>query len=305
MHELPKYSIVEIERRWLVDLARCPRFDENASARITDRYISQSLLRLRQIECSSGEVLYKLCRKYKRIGPLAQPIVNIYLSADELSLLSQIPGNVVVKRRHHYAEGAVDIYRLGDGELAVFEVEFKDLSAATAYTPPEFVLEEITDNPSYSGASLATAAMTHGRDLPQIEDRSQAKEICVNLVNLWIKSSSLFRPWRSAIEPPVNPTSGPRGSLVNSLRRAPKRASRVQASSPAFDAARIIAPAEARELGAVTPSGPSVVPFIVGFARRRMELKRQTSKDPDDLIPWDLGVELKRALRKWLRIDVN
>ena len=172
MHELPKYAIIEIERRWLVDLARCPPFDEQAGARITDRYVSQSFLRLRQIDCPSGEVSYKLCKKYERVGPLAQPIVNIYLSADEFSLLSQIPGHVVVKRRHHYAEGAVDIYRLGDGELAVFEVEFKDLSAATAYPPPEFVLEEITDNPSYSGASLAMAAMTHGRDLPRISQIS-------------------------------------------------------------------------------------------------------------------------------------
>jgi CYTH domain-containing protein len=155
MHELPKYAIIEIERRWLVDLARCPPFDEHAGAKITDRYVSQSLLRLRQIEYPSGEFSYKLCKKYERIGGLAQPTVNIYLSADEFELLNQLPGHVVVKRRHYYAEGAVDIYRLRDGELAVFEVEFKDLSAAEAYSPPEFVLEEVTHNTRYAGASLA------------------------------------------------------------------------------------------------------------------------------------------------------
>jgi CYTH domain-containing protein len=155
MCEPPKYAIIEIERRWLVDLARCPPLDEQAGARITDRYVSQSLLRLRQIEYPSGEVSYKLCKKYERIGSLAQPIVNIYLSVDEFELLKQLPGRVVAKRRHQYADGAVDIYRLGNGGLAVFEVEFKDLSAAAAYTPPEFVLEEITQNSRYSGASLA------------------------------------------------------------------------------------------------------------------------------------------------------
>jgi CYTH domain-containing protein len=155
MHELPKYAIIEIERRWLVDLARCPPFDEHAGARITDRYVSQSLLRLRKIEYPSGEVSCKLCKKYERIGTLALPVVNIYLSSDEFELLNQLPGRVVVKRRHYHAEGAVDIYWLGDAELVVFEVEFKDLSAAAAYTPPEFVLEEVTNNPSYSGATLA------------------------------------------------------------------------------------------------------------------------------------------------------
>jgi CYTH domain-containing protein len=155
MHELPKYAIIEIERRWLFDLARCPPFDEEAGARITDRYISQSFLRLRQIEYPSGEISYKLCKKYKRIGPFAQPIVNIYLSVEEFELLNQLPGRVIVKRRHYYADGAVDIYRVGEGELALFEVEFRDLSAATAYTPPEFVIKEVTHDTRYSGASLA------------------------------------------------------------------------------------------------------------------------------------------------------
>src|SRR5258708_3698142 len=114
MREPPKYAMIEIERRWLVDLSRCPPFDQHAGARITDRYISRSSLRLRQIEHPSGEISYKLCKKYERIGPVAQPIVNIYLSADEFELLNQLPGRVVVKRRHYYAKGAIDIYRLDE-----------------------------------------------------------------------------------------------------------------------------------------------------------------------------------------------
>jgi CYTH domain-containing protein len=164
--------MIEIERRWLVDLARCPSLDEHAGAKITDRYLRQSSLRLRQIEYPSGKISHKLCKKYERIGTLAQPIVNTYLSGDEFELLNQLPGRVVVKWRHHFVEGAVDIYGSGDGVLALFEVEFKDLSAAAAYAPPEFVLEEVTDNPSCSGAGLATAAVTHGRNLPQISQIS-------------------------------------------------------------------------------------------------------------------------------------
>jgi hypothetical protein len=56
MRELPKYARIEIERRWLVDRARCPPFDENGGAQITDRYLSHSFLRLRKIEYATGEV---------------------------------------------------------------------------------------------------------------------------------------------------------------------------------------------------------------------------------------------------------
>ncbi len=157
MSELPKYALTEIERRWLVDLTRCPPLDGRGAAKITDRYLSRSLLRLRKIECSTGEVIYKLCKKYDRISSIAQPIVNIYLSVDGFELLNQLPGPVVVKWRHRCAEGAIDVYGSNHVDLAIFEVEFGDASSAAEYAPPEFVLNEVTDDPSYSGAYLAGA----------------------------------------------------------------------------------------------------------------------------------------------------
>jgi len=157
MTGLPKYARIEIERRWPFDLARCPPFDECAGAKITDRYVAESFLRLRKIEYPTGEVTYKLCKKYDRIAPLGQPIVNIYLTSGEFDLLNQLPGRVVVKRRHRYAEGAVDIYCSDDARLTIFEVEFEDFSSAATYTAPEFVLDEVTHDPRYSGANLAGA----------------------------------------------------------------------------------------------------------------------------------------------------
>jgi CYTH domain-containing protein len=155
MSDLPKYASLEIERRWLVDLARCPPFEEGAGVRITDRYITGSSLRLRKIEDATEAATYKLCKKYDRMAPLAQPIVNIYLSGDEFELLDRLPGRVIVKQRHRYAAGAIDIYRSREAALAIFEVEFEELTLAQAYTPPEFVLVEVTHDPNYSGASLA------------------------------------------------------------------------------------------------------------------------------------------------------
>lgn len=152
---LPKYAIFEIERRWLVDLAMCPAFDERAGATITDRYIDQSHLRLRKVESSSGEVTYKFCKKYERLDALAQPIVNIYLSADEYEVLNRLPGCVIMKRRYPYAEGAIDLYLLGDVELGIFEVEFENLAMAATYVPPELALQDVTHDSGYTGAALA------------------------------------------------------------------------------------------------------------------------------------------------------
>lgn len=155
MNNLPKYAIFEIERRWLVDLERCPPFDVRSMVAITDRYIECTNLRLRKMELPSGQVTYKFCKKYERLDPLAQPIVNIYLTAEEYEVLNRLHGHVITKRRHPYAEGSVDIYLLKDVELAVFEVEFENLATAATYTPPALALDEVTHNSSYSGASLA------------------------------------------------------------------------------------------------------------------------------------------------------
>lgn len=151
----PKYSLKEIERRWLVDPDMINSYDKARYLDIEDVYLKDTLLRLRKVTDTSGEVTYKLCKKYGKVSSLSNAITNIYLSDAEHLVLSTLDGVRVHKRRYSVADGTIDIYQ-GPSELAVFEIEFDSEQAAVSYTPPAFVGEEITDNPAYSGVALAS-----------------------------------------------------------------------------------------------------------------------------------------------------
>jgi CYTH domain-containing protein len=159
----PKYSLPEIERRWLVEPARLPELTHLPCRHIEDCYIEQSLLRLRRIEAPDGEVAYKLCKKYGRGDALANPITNLYLSPEEYLALRALPGLRVHKQRYAVEGGAIDIYPSSPA-LAIFEIEFDNEHAAADYTPPHFAGREITHDSTYSGAALAGRFAAHARD---------------------------------------------------------------------------------------------------------------------------------------------
>jgi CYTH domain-containing protein len=153
--DLPKYALTEIERRWLVDdtavveLAALPYQD------IDDLYIAGTRLRLRRMVSQDQSVVCKLGKKYGKVSPLAEPITNLYLTEDEYERLAGLPGVRSRKRRFAVAGGSLDVYAAPHPGLAIFEREFADELAATAYEPPPFVAREITGEPAFDGRSLA------------------------------------------------------------------------------------------------------------------------------------------------------
>lgn len=54
---------------------------------------------------------------------------------------------------------AVDVYRGPLAGLIVVEVEFEDLDAARAFSPPQWFVRELTDDASYSNQRLAIEGM--------------------------------------------------------------------------------------------------------------------------------------------------
>lgn len=155
----PKYAIDEIERRWLVAAEDAEPYLQDAALRIVDKYIDGCRLRLRMIEDTDGECVYKFCKKYGRHysnqQEPAEPITNLYLDSSEYTTLKLLPGTVVNKERFKLTSGAIDRYRLSDETVYIFEIEFPDTSAARNYSPPEFVGEEVTGREDYSGFTLA------------------------------------------------------------------------------------------------------------------------------------------------------
>lgn len=150
----PRYSLMEIERRWLVPAPSPAELATLPCRVIEDTYLDGTRLRLRSIRAPDGTVIHKLGKKYGRAGASSQPITNIYLSPEEYQVFCALPGARVVKQRYAVERGAIDLYP-SPLSLAVFEIEFASEQEAADYAPPEFVGEEITGEGAYSGAALA------------------------------------------------------------------------------------------------------------------------------------------------------
>ena len=158
MTELPKYSHMEIERRWLVNLAKLGDLRRYARREIEDLYISDSRLRLRRVCGPADEVTFKLGKKYGKCSDLSEPITNLYLTEQEYGQLRSLPGSRARKHRYAFGGGALDVYVEPCAGLAVFEVEFADERSARDYEPPVFVTREITAEAEFAGMSVAGRA---------------------------------------------------------------------------------------------------------------------------------------------------
>jgi CYTH domain-containing protein len=161
MRDAPKYSLMEIERRWLVDLSA---LDLTALPfrEIDDLYIADSRLRLRKV-AGPNELTFKLGKKYGKRSSLSEPITNLYLSESEYRRFADLPGSRAKKPRYSVGRGSLDVYLEPSGGVGVFEIEFDSERAAQEFTPPPFVTREITDEPAFTGASLAEGRATARR----------------------------------------------------------------------------------------------------------------------------------------------
>ena len=157
MSDAPKYSAIEIERRWLVDLGAVGDLSSLSFREIEDLYITGSRLRLRKVIDPNGGVIFKFGKKYGKRSVASEAVTNLYLSGAEYAQLSALPGVATSKRRYTVEGGALDIYHQPRPGLAIFEVEFDDEASAQAYTPPHFVTSEVTSEAAFSGGSVAEA----------------------------------------------------------------------------------------------------------------------------------------------------
>jgi CYTH domain-containing protein len=154
MTDRPKYALPEIERRWLVERADLPDLGSLPKMTIKDKYLSSIRLRLRLMHEENGSQ-YKLGKKYGDMRGYSESITNIYLSRGEYELLNKAAGLEVTKSRYHFAGGSLDIYPDTD-RIILFSVEFSSEAFAASYQPPDFVGEEVTHDPRFSGLALAS-----------------------------------------------------------------------------------------------------------------------------------------------------
>ena len=158
MQDLPKYALWEIERRFLVDPAKLPALDPASERRIEDLYLDGGRLRLRAVTwITTGRREFKLCKKYERDDLLQGPITNLYLTADEHAALADLPGARLEKRRFSLPPFGIDVF---DDGLVMGEYEAESRPAALALETPTWATREVTDDPAFSGWSLAQAGLS-------------------------------------------------------------------------------------------------------------------------------------------------
>ena len=153
-----RYARLEREQRWL--LSQVPT-GTTGLARIRDRYLAGTRLRLRHVADGKGEV-FKLGQKVRtdEADPERVKITNLYLDADEYAKLVLLPGADLEKTRGWLR---VDGYRVAVDEfegrhrgLVLAEVELGTDDDSLA--KPAFAIRDVTHDDRYSGGALALAS---------------------------------------------------------------------------------------------------------------------------------------------------
>jgi CYTH domain-containing protein len=159
---IPKYAILEIERRWLAWPERLPDLSLLEFMLIDDIYFPHTRLRLRKMSLAVGYV-YKLAKKYGKISEIEEPIVNTYLDEAEYALLATLPGRQLTRKRFHYRQGNqmyfINVIVHGEGPIIV-EAEYASREEALADTSPDFCGAEISADVEFEAAQFAVAAFS-------------------------------------------------------------------------------------------------------------------------------------------------
>lgn len=157
-----KYAVVERERRWLLP-GPPSGLDPATARRIHDRYLRGTRLRLRAVTSYDGSTTHKLGHKIvlDAAPPARIAHTSIYLDDAERGLLCALPADRLTKTRYLLDLGdrvaALDVY---DGDLlglVTCEVDLGDGDDVDVTQDPPFAaLAEVTGDPRFAGAALAT-----------------------------------------------------------------------------------------------------------------------------------------------------
>ena len=152
-----RYAKPERERRFL--LASQPPGEIEKTVHIIDRYFLGTRLRLRQMVETAGDsakTFYKLTHKVPAPDGAPGLLSTTYLNEKEFALLATIPGSVLRKTRYSIPPFGVDVFESPLGGLILAEVEFDDDAAMNAFSPPPWVVAEVTRDSRFTGGHLVT-----------------------------------------------------------------------------------------------------------------------------------------------------
>lgn len=156
----PKYSLIEIEKRWLVNKDLLPDISELKKIEITDKYFPDTRIRLRKMfDTSSSDAKYKLTKKYGKISSNSEPLTTLYLSESEYNLYNKLDGNILIKNIYLYPFSGkrflIEIFIKPEVEFILLEVEAVSEDELSKLNIPDFIFEDVTNKSQYEGYSIA------------------------------------------------------------------------------------------------------------------------------------------------------
>lgn len=158
-----KYARFELERRFLVGSGH-EELPGDRRWRISDRYISETQLRLRRMEpVHGGQTLFKLGQKQVPSPPdfARMTITNIYLSEREHEVLSQLPAREIHKIRdvteHKGRSITIDVFEADLTGLVLAEVGFDTTEEMRGPLDlPTWLGAEVSNDVRFTGGALAS-----------------------------------------------------------------------------------------------------------------------------------------------------
>lgn len=157
-----KYACLETERRYLLEKIPGDVLEDTNGWLITDRYFPHTRLRLRNMKSISGdEKIYKLTQKYRTENQNAYEttITNLYLTEAEYNCFEPLEAMVIRKKRYPYRvqnhSFSIDVFEGRHQGLILAEMEFDEGSEFDEFALPLFALKDVTDDPFFTGGSLA------------------------------------------------------------------------------------------------------------------------------------------------------
>ncbi|MFZ1321723.1 MAG: hypothetical protein WAT71_09230 [Ignavibacteria bacterium] len=161
MIDRPKYSLIEFERRWLVNIELLPDISGLEKIQVTDKYFPDTRMRLREMtDIQKGETVYKLTKKYGKITLNSEPLTTIYLSKNEFDLYNKINGYGLKKTLYRYPYFGsiflIEFFSFPVKDLILTEAEAQTEEKLSLLKLPDFISREITTDKNYEGYSIAS-----------------------------------------------------------------------------------------------------------------------------------------------------
>jgi CYTH domain-containing protein len=156
-----KYTRVEYERRFLIsDRTNWESLVEPYAKRFDDKYIAGTRLRLRVLtDLDTGRRVIKLTKKSESTSPYFRTISRILLNDAEYELFDSLPGHRLTKIRnyHNYAGRifSIDVFERELEGLILGETEAEDLDDLMLVKPPNYSIQEVTEDAFFDGGNLS------------------------------------------------------------------------------------------------------------------------------------------------------